>query len=96
MRGAITGKDVVFCALEIVRRWGFATWLLCLWAAITGKPRTFLGVLHPAPRSVRHSEPPTPGGAHAGKIVLAAGLSRRNAASLAVEQLRSPLWRLSR
>ena len=48
MRGAITGKDVVLHSVSIVRLWGVAPWLSCLWAAITRRESTFLGVLHAA------------------------------------------------
>lgn len=47
MRGVITGKDVVRHSLTIVRHWGVATYLDCLWAAITRRPSTFLEVLYP-------------------------------------------------
>jgi hypothetical protein len=48
MKGAITGKDVMLHSLTIVRHWGVATYVTCLWAAITRRPSTFLGVLNPA------------------------------------------------
>jgi hypothetical protein len=48
MRGVITGRDVAVHALTIVRLWGVTTFLACVWAAITGRPRTFLGVLYPS------------------------------------------------
>jgi len=48
MKGAITGKDVMLNSLTIVRLWGVATYLTCLWAAFTRRPSTFLGVLYPA------------------------------------------------
>lgn len=48
MRGTITGRDVLFHPLSIARSWGMGTYLSCLWAAITRKPTTFLGVLYPA------------------------------------------------
>lgn len=47
MRGTITGKDVFFHSLTIVRLFGVSSFLACAWAAITGKPDTFLGVLYP-------------------------------------------------
>jgi hypothetical protein len=47
MRGAITGRDVVLHSVEIVRLWGMATYLHCVWAALTRRPSTFLGVLYP-------------------------------------------------
>ena len=46
MRGAITGKDVIFHSVAIVRLWGFRTYLQCLRAAVTRRPSTFLGVLY--------------------------------------------------
>ena len=48
MKGTITGKDVMLHSLTIVRLWGVPTYLGCLWAAITRRPSTFLGVLYPA------------------------------------------------
>jgi len=48
MRGAITGKDVVVHSIAIVRLWGLATYLHCLWAAITRRQSTFLAVIHAA------------------------------------------------
>ena len=53
MRGAITGKDVVFNSVAIVRLWGLGTYLHCLWAALTRRPSTFLGVLYPDGRRAR-------------------------------------------
>jgi hypothetical protein len=53
MKGAITGKDVVVHAISILRTWGAAAWFKCLCAAVTGTPRTFLGVLYPAPAPAR-------------------------------------------
>ncbi len=53
MRGAITGKDVFFHSIAIVRLWGFGTYLHCLWAAMTRRPSTFLGVLYPDGRRAR-------------------------------------------
>ncbi len=53
MRGAITGKDVFFHSIDIVRLWGFRTLLHCLWAAMTRRPSTFLGVLYPDGRRAR-------------------------------------------
>ncbi len=50
MKGAITGKDVVFHSLTIVRLWGWPTYFSCLKAAITRKPCTFLRVIYPEPR----------------------------------------------
>ncbi len=48
MRGAITTKDVLRHSVSVVRLWGVATYVQCLWAAVTRKPVTFLGVLYPA------------------------------------------------
>jgi hypothetical protein len=48
MRGVITGKDVVLHSLAIVRLWGVTTYFQCVWAAITRRPSTFLGILYPA------------------------------------------------
>jgi hypothetical protein len=48
MRGVITGKDVVLHSLAIVRAWGLATYFQCLWATISRRPSTFLGILYPA------------------------------------------------
>ena len=48
MRGAITGRDVVLHSVAIVREWGVAAYLDCLWAAITRRSSTFLGTLYPA------------------------------------------------
>lgn len=53
MRGAITGKDVVVNSVAIVRLWGLRTYLHCLWAAVTRRPGTFLGVLYPDGRRTR-------------------------------------------
>jgi hypothetical protein len=49
MRGVITGKDVVLHSVTIVRLFGMATYLTCLWAAITRRPSTFLGSVYAAP-----------------------------------------------
>ncbi len=53
MRGAITGKDVIFHSVAIVRLWGVVAWLQCLWAALTRRRATFLGVLYPDGRRSR-------------------------------------------
>lgn len=47
MRGAITGRDVVLHSVTIVRLFGVTRYLGCLWAALSGKPTTFLGSLQP-------------------------------------------------
>ncbi len=46
MRGAITGKDVILNSVSIVRLWGVGTYLHCLWAALSRRRGTFLGVLY--------------------------------------------------
>jgi hypothetical protein len=53
MRGAITGRDVIFNSVAIVRLWGMGTYLSCLWAALVRRPSTFLGVLYPDGRRAR-------------------------------------------
>jgi hypothetical protein len=53
MRGAITGKDVILHSVAIVRLWGLGAWLHCLWAALTRRRSTFLGVLYPDGRRSR-------------------------------------------
>ena len=53
MRGAITGKDVVVNSVAIVRLWGLRTYLHCVWAAVTRRPSTFLGVLYADGRRTR-------------------------------------------
>jgi hypothetical protein len=58
MRGAITGKDVIFHSIEIVRLWGLGTYLHCLWAALTRRPSTFLGVLYADGRRARWAPAP--------------------------------------
>lgn len=45
MRGLITSKDVVTCALTIVRLWGFPTYLRCLRAVVSRRPTTFLAIV---------------------------------------------------
>ena len=49
MKGTITGRDVFVHSITIVRLFGVSSFLACAWAAITGRPDTFLGVLYPAP-----------------------------------------------
>ncbi len=53
MKGAITGKDVILHSVDIVRFWGLATYLSCLWAALAGRSTTFLGTLYPAAAGAR-------------------------------------------
>ncbi len=59
MRGTITGRDVVLPPLSIVRHFGVAAFVACLWAALTRRQTTFLGVLYPAPAELARS--PAPG-----------------------------------
>ncbi len=47
MKGVITGKDVLLHPLTVVRLFGLATLLGCLWATITRKQSTFLEILYP-------------------------------------------------
>jgi hypothetical protein len=56
MRGIITGKDVVLHSASIVRHFGVAAYLACVWATLTRKQTTFLRVLYPA-REVEHPRP---------------------------------------
>jgi hypothetical protein len=49
MRGVITGKDLLFQAATIIRLFGVAIYVRCLWAAVNGRRSTFLGVLYPCP-----------------------------------------------
>ncbi len=53
MRGTITGKDVLLHPASIVRHWGVATYLSCVWAALTRRETTFLRVLYPSPATTR-------------------------------------------
>ncbi len=53
MKGVITGRDVLLHSLTIVRLFGVATFLECLWVAVTRKQTTFLGVLYPQWRATR-------------------------------------------
>ncbi len=48
MRGVITARHVIRHSLSIVRLWGVATYFNCLWAAVSRKQCTFLGVLYPS------------------------------------------------
>ncbi len=96
MKGTITGRDVVLHPLGIVRAFGVATYLSCLRAAISGKPRTFLGVLYPAPRSRAAGAADV--AARPGAIVLAAAVSRcvTDSPTLGPVPTGGPRWRLSR
>ncbi len=49
MRGAITGRHVVLHPVSVVRHFGMGAFVACLWATLTRKQTTFLGVLYPAP-----------------------------------------------
>jgi len=53
MRGVITGRDVVVHSFAIVRFWGVTKYLQCLWAAVSRRQTTFLGVIHAAGTSAR-------------------------------------------
>jgi hypothetical protein len=57
MRGTITGKDVLLHSASIVRHWGVAAYLSCVWAALTRRETTFLRVLYPAPASAPSDAP---------------------------------------
>jgi hypothetical protein len=57
MKGTITGKDVVLHSASIVRHWGVAAYLSCLWAALTRKQTTFLRVLYPVPAELGGRRP---------------------------------------
>ena len=91
MQGVITGKHVVLHPLTIVRAWGLAAWLGCLWAAVTRRRTTFLGVVHAAPRRAGAA------GARAarpGTVVLAARVAASSGRELVLagppERWRSP------
>jgi hypothetical protein len=45
VQGAITGKDVLFHSLTIVRLWGPAFYVRCLRAMVSRRSCTFLGVM---------------------------------------------------
>ena len=45
VRGAITGKDVLFHSLTILRLWGPGVYIRCLRAVMRREPCTFLGVI---------------------------------------------------
>jgi hypothetical protein len=45
VQGAITGKDVIFHSLTIVKLWGPAFYVRCLRAMVSRRSCTFLGVL---------------------------------------------------
>ena len=81
MQGVITGKHVVLHPLTIVRAWGLAAWLACLWAAATRRRTTFLWMVHPASRCTGAA------GARAarpGAIVLAARVAASRGSELAL------------
>jgi hypothetical protein len=46
MQGTITSRHVVLQGITIIRLWGVATWLACLWAVLSREQTTFLGVLY--------------------------------------------------
>jgi hypothetical protein len=47
----ITGKDVLIHSVTILRLWGPAVYLRCLWAVWRREPCTFLGVVTAAERA---------------------------------------------
>jgi hypothetical protein len=54
VRGAITGRDVLFHSLTILRLWGPGVYMRCLRAVMRREPCTFLGVVcapDPSPRA---------------------------------------------
>lgn len=46
MKGTITGRDVIFHSLTILRYWGPSCYFRCLRAAVSRRPSTFLEVLY--------------------------------------------------
>lgn len=46
MKGLITGKHVVLHAFTIIRLFGLPTYVRCLRATLSGRPTTFLAVVH--------------------------------------------------
>jgi hypothetical protein len=100
MNGVIQGKDVVRHAAVIVRAWGLAGWLACLWAAITRRQTTFLGVLYGAARSsaalgAAEVDRGRPRAARPGAIVLAAAVSGSRSSPLVLAGAPGPCsrWR---
>lgn len=57
MRGIITGKEVMLHSASIVRHFGVAAYLACVWATLTRKQTTFLRVLYPVPAEVERARP---------------------------------------
>jgi hypothetical protein len=45
VRGSITGREVIFHSVTILRLWGPSMYLRCLHAVVTGRSCTFLGLL---------------------------------------------------
>jgi hypothetical protein len=50
MKGIITGRDVLRHSFTILRLWGPATYLRCLYAMVTRRSVTFLEVIHEGDR----------------------------------------------
>ncbi len=50
MKGVITGRDVLRHSITILRLWGPATYLRCLYAMLTRRSVTFLEVIHEGDR----------------------------------------------
>ncbi len=46
MLGVITGKDVLLHSFTILKAWGLRRYLRCLRAGLSGRPSTFLAVVH--------------------------------------------------
>jgi hypothetical protein len=46
MRGVITGKDVFWNSLTIIRHFGPRCYLRCVRASLSSRPSTFLEVVH--------------------------------------------------
>jgi hypothetical protein len=46
MLGVVTGKDVLLHSFTIVKAWGLRRYLRCLRAGLSGRPSTFLAVVH--------------------------------------------------
>lgn len=83
MQGVVTGKDVLLHPLTIVRAWGLAAWLCCLWAALTRRRTTFLRVLYPASAAEPRLGAPVDR-ARPGAVVLAAAVSASRQGHLAL------------
>jgi hypothetical protein len=50
MKGIITGRDVIRHSVTILRLWGPATYVRCLYAMLTRRSVTFLEVIHEGDR----------------------------------------------